>query len=92
MSIPPARWFQKDSLCFAIYSPDLLATQSEYLMAKKNHESLATSSIPEVKTGASSLVAASKTRLALWDMSDQQLRELEQKGEAQRTLTLYSPL
>ena len=57
---------------FAIYGPDLMATQSEYLMAKKNHESLATSSLPEVRTGASSLVAASKTRLALWHMSDQQ--------------------
>ena len=76
---------------FSIYSPDLLATQSEYLMAKKHYESLATSSIPEVKTGASSLVAASKTRLALWDISEQQLRDLEQKGEAQKTLTLYSP-
>jgi len=76
---------------FAIYSPDLVATQSEYLMAKKHYETLAASSIPEVKTGASSLVAASKTRLALWDISEQQLRELEQKGDAQRTLTLYSP-
>jgi Cu(I)/Ag(I) efflux system membrane fusion protein len=76
---------------FTIYSPDLVATQSEYLMAKKNYESLATSSIPEVKTGASSLVAASETRLALWDISEQQLRDLQQKGEAQKTLTLYSP-
>ena len=76
---------------FSIYSPDLVATQNEYLMAKKNYESLATSSIPEVKTGASSLVAASRTRLALWDISEQQLRDLEQKGEAQKTLTLYSP-
>jgi Cu(I)/Ag(I) efflux system membrane fusion protein len=76
---------------FSIYSPDLVATQNEYLMAKKHYESLAASSIPEVKTGASSLVAASKTRLALWDISEQQLRDLEQKGEAQRTLTLYSP-
>ena len=75
---------------FSIYSPDLVATQSEYLMAKKHYETLAASSIPEVKTGASSLVAASKTRLALWDISEQQLRELERKGEPQRTLTLYS--
>jgi Cu(I)/Ag(I) efflux system membrane fusion protein len=76
---------------FSIYSPDLVATQTEYLMAKKHYESLAASSIPEVKTGASSLVTASKTRLALWDISEQQVRELERKGEAQRTLTLYSP-
>jgi Cu(I)/Ag(I) efflux system membrane fusion protein len=76
---------------FSIYSPDLMATQSEYLMAKKHYEGLAASSIPEVKTGASSLVVASKTRLALWDISEQQLRDLEQKGEVQKTLTLYSP-
>src|SRR5258706_8568017 len=76
---------------FPIYSPDLLATQGEYLLAKKNYESLATSSISEVKTGASSLVDATKTRLALWDISEQQLGDLERKGEAQRTLTLYAP-
>jgi hypothetical protein len=44
-----------------------------------------------VKAGASSLVAATKTRLALWDVSEQQLGDLERKGEAQRTLTLYAP-
>lgn len=76
---------------FTIYSPDLLSTQGEYLLAKKNYESLATSSIPEVKAGAASLVAASKTRLALWDISERQLSDLEQKGEAQKTLTLYAP-
>jgi len=76
---------------YTIYSPDLVATQGEYLTAKKHYESVATSSIPEVRTGASSLVGASKTRLALWDISEQQLRDLEQKGEPQRTLTLYAP-
>ncbi len=76
---------------FTIYSPDLVATQGEYLMAKKHYESVATSSIPEVRTGAASLVGASKTRLALWDISEQQLRDLEQKGEPQKTLTLYAP-
>jgi membrane fusion protein, copper/silver efflux system len=76
---------------FTIYSPDLVATQGEYLLAKKHHESLAASSISEVKTGASALVAASKTRLGLWDISEEQLRDLEKKGEAQKTLTLYAP-
>jgi Cu(I)/Ag(I) efflux system membrane fusion protein len=76
---------------FTIYSPDLVATQGEYLLAKKHHESLAASSIPEVKTGASALVAASKTRLGLWDISEEQLRDLEKRGEAQKTLTLYAP-
>jgi len=81
----------KGQALFTIYSPDLLATQGEYLMAKKHYESVATSSIPEVTAGASSLVAASKTRLALWDISEQQLRDLERKGEPQKTLTMYAP-
>jgi Cu(I)/Ag(I) efflux system membrane fusion protein len=82
---------EKGQPLFAIYSPDLLATQQEYLLAIKAKERLSTSSIPEVKSGAESLVEASKRRLALWDISEKQVRELEQKGEAQRTLTLYAP-
>ena len=82
---------EKGQPLFTIYSPDLLATQQEYLLAIKAKERFSTSSIPEVKSGAESLVEASKRRLALWDISEKQIRELEKKGEAQRTLTLYAP-
>ncbi|HEY6366102.1 MAG TPA: efflux RND transporter periplasmic adaptor subunit, partial [Candidatus Binatia bacterium] len=82
---------EKGQPLFTIYSPDLLATQQEYLLAVKAKERLSASSIPEIKSGAVSLVEASKRRLALWDISDSQIRELEEKGEAQRTLTLYAP-
>jgi membrane fusion protein, copper/silver efflux system len=82
---------EKGQPLFTVYSPDLLATQQEYLLAVKAKERLSASSIPEVKSGAASLVEASKRRLALWDISDSQIRELEEKGEAQRTLTLYAP-
>jgi Cu(I)/Ag(I) efflux system membrane fusion protein len=82
---------EKGQPLFTIYSPDLLATQQEYLLALKAKERLSTSSIPEVKSGAESLVEASKRRLALWDISEKQIRELQEKGEAQRTLALYAP-
>ena len=82
---------EKGQPLFTIYSPDLLATQQEYLLAIKAKERLSASSIPEVRSGAASLVEASKRRLALWDISENQIRELEEKGEAQRTLTLYAP-
>lgn len=82
---------EKGQPLFTIYSPDLLATQQEYLLAIKAKERLSASSIPEVRSGALSLVEASKRRLALWDISENQIRELEEKGEAQRTLTLYAP-
>ncbi len=82
---------EKGQPLFTIYSPDLLATQQEYLLAIKAKERLSASSIPEVRSGAVSLVDASKRRLALWDISENQIRELEEKGEPQRTLTLYAP-
>jgi membrane fusion protein, copper/silver efflux system len=82
---------EKGQPLFTIYSPELLATQQEYLLAVKAKERLSASSIPEVKSGAASLVEASKRRLALWDISENQIRELEEKGEPQRTLTLYAP-
>jgi Cu(I)/Ag(I) efflux system membrane fusion protein len=82
---------EKGQPLFTIYSPDLLATQQEYLLAVKAKERLSASSIPEVRSGASSLVEASRRRLALWDISEKQIRDLEEEGEAQRTLTLYAP-
>jgi membrane fusion protein, copper/silver efflux system len=82
---------EKGQPLFTIYSPDLLATQQEYLLALNARKRFSTSSIPEVRSGGDSLVEASKRRLALWDISEKQIRELEEKGEAQRTLTLYAP-
>jgi membrane fusion protein, copper/silver efflux system len=82
---------EKGQPLFTIYSPDLLATQQEYLLALKARERFSASSIPEVRTGGESLVEASKRRLALWDISEKQIRELEEKREPQRTLTLYAP-
>src|SRR5688572_10390760 len=82
---------EKGQPLFTVYSPDLLATQQEYLLAVKVRERFSASSIPEVRSGGESLVEASKRRLALWDISEKQIRELEEKGEAQRTLTLYAP-
>jgi membrane fusion protein, copper/silver efflux system len=85
------KFVQKGQPLFTMYSPDLLATQGEYLLALKSHERLSGSSIPEVRAGAAALVEASKQRLMLWDISDQQIRDLEQKREPQRTLTFYAP-
>jgi len=82
---------EKGQPLFTIYSPDLLATQQEYLLALKSHERLATSSIPEVRSATASLVEASKKRLSLWDISEKQIHELGEQGKPQKTLTLYAP-
>ena len=74
-----------------IYSPDLVATQKEYLLALRAQRQLGGSAFPETRAGAESLVAATRERLRLWDITDAQISELESTGQTRRTLTLYSP-
>ena len=74
-----------------IYSPDLVATQNEYLLALKAKRQLGESAYAETRAGAESLLSATRERLRLWDITDAQIAELERTGQAHRTMTLYSP-
>jgi RND family efflux transporter MFP subunit len=75
----------------AIYSPDLVATQEEYLLALRSRERLKDSPFPEIARSGDELVASAERRLRLWDISEGQLRQLRTTGKAQKTLTLYAP-
>ncbi len=75
----------------SLYSPELVATQDEYLLALKNKKAMEQSGVPEFQEGARRLAAAARQRLKYWDISDSQIAELERTGEAKRTLTLASP-
>ena len=82
---------RKGEPLFTLYSPDLLATQDEYLLAVKTQGQLATSPIAEVKTNAGSLVASTRERLRLWDVTDAQIATLQRRGTAEPVLTVYAP-
>jgi Cu(I)/Ag(I) efflux system membrane fusion protein/cobalt-zinc-cadmium efflux system membrane fusion protein len=73
-----------------IYSPDLVATQQEYLLAAANRRRLAESPYPEIIAGADRMLEASRTRLRFWDISEEQLRALERTGQVRKTLVLTS--
>ncbi len=74
-----------------IYSPELVSTQEEYLLALRAKKSLTKSPFPEVAGSGESLAESAKRRLKLWDISDDQIKVLEESGQAKKTLTLYSP-
>lgn len=76
---------------FTLYSPDLLATQDEYLLAVRTQGQLAASPLAEVKANAAALVASSRERLHLWDVTDRQIVALERRGSAAPILTVYAP-
>jgi len=83
---------KKGDPLFTIYSPDVVATEQEYLLALKAKQSLGSSPIQEVAAGADSLLGAARRRLSLWDISEDQINEIEKTGQVKRDLILYSPI
>jgi RND family efflux transporter MFP subunit len=77
---------------FTIYSPDLLATEQDYLLALRSRELLKTSTVASAAQGAENLIAAARERLRLWDVSDDEIRTLETEGKVKRAIVVYSPV
>ncbi len=77
---------------FTIYSPDLVATEQEYLIAKKNADTLQRSNVSGVASGASTLFGASKERLLQWEVSPGEIEKLDQGGKPITDLTINSPV
>jgi len=83
---------QKGQPLFTYYSPDLVTTQEEYLLALDAKQRLGSSSIREISAGADSLLESAHRRLALWDISEDQIGELQKSRRPKRSLTLFSPI
>ncbi len=69
---------KKGQPLFTVYSPDLLATQEEYLLI--------------LKRGTDKrLRQATHRRLRLWNLSPQQIKDLEKRGKAQEYVPILAP-
>ena len=75
-----------------VYSPDLLATQQEYLLAVKSREQLKSSPIPSISQNGDGLVASAKQRLMLYGVKESQIAALEKTGKPNIRLPIYTPL
>jgi len=75
---------------FEIYAPELVQTEQELLSAVRYVQSLAEAPA-EAKARAEALLEAARQRLAYWDISDEQVRRLEETGEVFRTLQVVAP-
>ncbi|MCL4245536.1 MAG: efflux RND transporter periplasmic adaptor subunit [Candidatus Dadabacteria bacterium] len=83
---------KKGDPLFSIYSPELVSTQEEYLLALRSKEILSDSEFSDISGGANSLLAATEKRLRLWDISGSQIRELAETGKVKDGLVIYSPV
>ncbi len=75
-----------------IYSPELLASQNEYLVALAARKRTAGSSIASVAGYGDELVVSSRRRLQLFDISDEQIDRLEGTGTPDRVVPVYAPI
>lgn len=79
-----------DSL-LEIYSPELISTQQEYLLALKNYRLLTKSSLPSIREDAEKLLTSARKRLENWDIPVAEIDRLTQFGEIQKTILLVAP-
>lgn len=76
---------------YELYSPDLVATQREYLLALENRKKLAEGT-PDAIRSADDLVSAARERLRLWGIDSSQIGALETSGKPALALTYRSPI
>jgi len=86
------QYVRKGQPLFTIYSPDLVTTEQEYLLAKKNSEQVRTSTVSGVSTGAQALLSAARERLTQWEVPASEIEKLETTGKVITDLTFNSPV
>ena len=75
-----------------IYSPELVTTQEELILALKYQEALKDSAFPEVSRGAKGLVDSTLKRLELFDVPEHQIADLVKNQKVSKTMHIHSPV
>ncbi len=86
------QYVRKGQPLFTMYSPDLVATEREYIVAKQNEQQVTQSTVPGVASSAASLVNATAERLKQWGVPQKEIARLESTGQVQQELEVDSPV
>jgi membrane fusion protein, copper/silver efflux system len=86
------QFVRKGQPLFTIYSPELVASEQEYLLAKANLQRVSQSSVQGVASGADTLLRAARERLLQWNLTDADIARLESSGKPQAEFTFNSPV
>ena len=90
------KFVRKGEPLAGIYSPELVATQQELLNVlkwagqKKDVQNGDTQKM--LSHDAEVMLEAARQRLSLWDISENQIRKIEESGKPIKTLAIYSPV
>jgi membrane fusion protein, copper/silver efflux system len=84
----PGQVVDKDAPLLSIYSPDLLTSEREFVELLRMRDEAKTKDARETPQR---LIESAKRRLQLWNVTEEQIAELEKTRKASDTLTLLSP-
>jgi Cu(I)/Ag(I) efflux system membrane fusion protein len=82
---------EKDDVLLSIYSPQLVASQQEYLLALENLETLRNNPSADIRQGAAALAESARMRLELFDVPAQRIEELSKDKMVKKNLPILSP-
>lgn len=83
---------KKGQPLLSLYSPQLVASQEEFLRARATAREFSSSPDPETRAMGKSLMNAARKRLTLFDVPESFIRELEKSGRVRRLVTIFSPV
>ncbi|HAU0262977.1 TPA: efflux RND transporter periplasmic adaptor subunit [Legionella pneumophila] len=83
---------KKGQALFTVYSPDLVSTQQECLLALQAKKILGKNQNSSIASGSETSFEAAKQRLLLWGISEKEIKQLTQSGKITNTMTISSPI
>jgi membrane fusion protein, copper/silver efflux system len=82
---------KKGTMLLSVYSPQLVTSAQEYLLALKSLKTLKDSPFEDIRIGAEQMAKIARERLELLDVPEHQIRDMEQTGDIKKDLHIHSP-
>ncbi len=82
---------EKGQPLLTLYSPEMLSSQQEYLLALRGREIMSQSTLASARSHSESLIAAARKRLELWDLSESQIDEITRTRKPIEKITIFAP-
>jgi Cu(I)/Ag(I) efflux system membrane fusion protein/cobalt-zinc-cadmium efflux system membrane fusion protein len=86
------QYVRKGQPLFTLHSPELIAAEREYLLAKRNAKELSRSTVPGVASGVASLLDSTRDRMVQWNIPKSEIARLESTEEVVDALEIDSPV
>ena len=80
-----------DTMLLAFYSPDLVATQEEYLLALSNWQQLKSSPYADIRDSAKRMLDSALDRLRFFDVAEHQIVELQRTHKVRKNMHIHAP-